>query len=666
MTTKYVFQQSQIPKLDSPFGQRMANDLWNKFLWFSDSRRDQEEIVRECDEAYLCHRYVPDTGAIELIEDGEFGESDLHDISNLISIRLALAQMPRNEDWLTVSSQEGEADDKVQAIAAQQMFLHRKARSRRQMQRIYKQEIVRGSTYGFYDWEDHYRYRRATPAENAREITKFLRSQGMRPEDARKFTVARGKELTFSGPVLTPVDFYDVWVNPRTDIIVSRTPAYILRRFKFVSELKDQVDENDKPVYKNLKDLEPYTLEEIETSTELGGGRIGSVRLFGQGRRAHQSHVKMVPVYMFYLPYYEFEGYKFYDTYFHLAISRKGPRARLILIEENQNDLGLNHLLMDHYIDFYTQTPYGISGIQYQVPKLRQKDFLQLLTVTGAAHSIFGPSLVYEAAFRDEDEISYRAGDFNYVLENPLGLDVIKPIEMPQRGVQLGEQALRFWAEEIKAGSGVEGLSTDSGARTLSKPKTATEVSRDVSSGSFFLDNQAENGLDLLTEYVQGVWLLTQKNIKPSAENPNVIEYQKYLGDKVIDSFLSIQDLNVKRSVQVTGISGKLKGQQDVDNMLKLFEVAGQVPDPRMTPIKMFLAQRMSQKLDVKIPEEFMASPEELVATNPEVQMLALQNALQNPEIMQQVAQMLAPHLQPQGGSPNGGVAQAQPINQPQ
>lgn len=659
MTTKYVFQQSKIPAFNSPFGERMAADLWEKFLWFSDHRRGREEWVAECDAAYLCHRYVPDTSGIELLEDGEFGESDLHDVANTISIRLALALMPRNEDWLTVSSREGEADDKVAALQAHQMFLHRKARTRRQVQRTFKQGIVRGSTYLWYDWEDRYRLRRATPADHAREIGIFLRSQGMSARDARRFTTARGKELTFSGPVIQPVDFYDVWVNPRTDIIANRNPAYILRRFKFVTELEDQVDDNDDKVYKNLKGLEPFSLEELHSSTELRGGRLGSDRLFngGRGPGSHQSNTKMVPVYMFYLPFYEFEGYKFYDTYFHLAISSRGKRARLILVEENQNDLGINHLLMDHYVDFYTQQPYGISGIQYQISKLRQKDFIQMVTVTAAGHSIFGPYLKMSSAFRDEDELNFAMGASNEVLDNPMGLDVVKPIEMPQRGVQLGEQALRFWGDEIRAGSGVDGMTPNNGARSVSSSPTATEINRDASSGSFFLDNQAENGQDLLSELVQGVWMLTQKNIKPSAEDPEKIEYQKYLGDKVIDSFLSIQDLNTKRSVQVTGISGKLKGQQDIQNMDKFFQTVGQIPDPRMTPVKMFLTQRMARKLDIPIPEEFMLPPEQLLAMNPEVQLLAMQNALQNPEVMQQIAQMLAPMMQqqqPQGGPPSG------------
>jgi hypothetical protein len=659
--SRFIFQQSKIPAFNSAFGKKLAKTLWDLRLYFGDHRKERERWVKECDAAYLCHRYVPDTGGIELIEDGEFGESDIHDAANIISIRLALALMPRNEPWLTVSSRDGEAEKITQGLTDLQMFLHRKARTRRQVQRAIKGGVIRGSIYMHYDWDDKYRLRRLTDAENAPEIEKFLTSSGLSKKDAKAFTRGRHKELIFSGPVVTPIDFYDVWIQPRVDLLNER-PATILQRFRQLSALKAEIDENDKPLYKNLDDVEPWDLEELENNTDLAGGRGGSDRLGSAPLRHYRSNVKLVPVYIFHLPYFELDGYEFWDTYFHVALSSKNSKPHLIRVEENPNDLGLNHLLIDHYIDFHTNEPYGISGVQYQLSKYHQKNFMQLLTVTAAAHSIFPPSLYMQNAFRDEDDLTFYAGGTIPVQENPLGLEVVKQLPMPDRGAQFGEQTLRFWAEEIRAGTGVDGLSTNNAARNLSSRKTATEVNSDNTAGSFFLDNQAENLQDLLTELVTGVFQLTQYRLKPSDENPNIVEYEKYLGDKVIQDTLQLADVQAKRSVQVRGITGQLNKEQETNNLLNMFQIAGQIPDPRMNAVKMYLAQKLANKLNVPLPPEMMMSPVELVATNPEVQMAALQNALQNPQVQAVAAQMMGGGQPQQQGEPAGGIAQGQSL----
>lgn len=662
---RYIFQQAKLPPLNSDFGQRLAKNLWDLKLWFGDARREREQWVEDCDEAYLCHRYKPNQEGIDLIDDGEFGESDLHDATNIVSIRLALALMPRNEPWLTVSSREDEADSVVQGIQDLQMFLHRKAKTRRNVQKAIKQNIVRGSTYLWFDWLDRYRKRRLTTAENAKAIHELLMAAEMTPEQANQVARGRYNELVYSAPIVQVVDFYDVWLHPRTDIINDHQPSYIRQKFPTLSHLYNEVDENDKPIYSNLKDLEPWPIEELMNSSELAGGRVGSNRMFGSTAGIHHySGCQLVPVYVIYLPYFKFEGKEFYDTYFTLAISYKGCKPRLIKIEENPNDLGISHLLIDHYVDFYTNTPYGISGIQYQVSKLRQKDFLQMLTVTAAAHSIFPPNLVLEEAFRDEDELSFAAGWSNYVQENPLGLEVVKPLQMPERGTILGQQALKFWADEMRAGTGVDGLTTDNGSRSLTKPKTATEINRDVSSGSFFLDNQAENMQDFLTNLCQGVYQLSTVNLKPSDERPGQLEYEKYLGDKVLTSYLEMEALReVKRSITVQGMTGQLNREQATQNLLKMFEITGQMATPRMEPIRMYLAQKLSKKLDANIPDELFAPTEQLLMENPEIQMGALQMAMQNPEMMQQILQALQPQIEvmmSQQGGPND-VDQAGP-----
>lgn len=638
---RYIFQQSKLPSFKSTWGRKLAKDLWQFKLYCHDARRSREQYVRECDESYLCKRIVPDTGAAELIEDGEFGESDIHDNANIVSIRLALSLMPRNDPWLTVTScTEQEPPGTVEGIQDWQMFLHRKARTRRNMQRTIKQGYVRGSTYLHYDWDTVYRLRKMTTAQHAVEIRKFLEEQGLPPSAAKKYSLGRVQEVLYNGPVIAPVDFFDVWVEPFTDIVNARRPTTILQRFRHKAQLMSEVDEFDQPVYKNLEDVEPFELSEIYHNRDLAGWRPASQRIFGAPTTAIKSGIKLVPVYIFYLSYYKTDdGIELHDTYVHVALSSKGFTPHIIKIEENPT--GLNHLLMDHYVDWFVPTPYGLSGVEFQVHKLNVKNFMQLLTMTGAAHSIMGPKLIYEPAFRDPDEIDFGAGGAIAVQENPLGLEVIRDVPGYQSGVLLGNQELRFLAEEMRAAAGVDGLAPDNGARSLTKPKTATEINRDVTSGSFFLDNQAENLNDMLTELCQGVYELSIQNMMPSEENEAVIEFEKYLGDRVVNSMLEIKDLQVRRGIQVRGINGQLNKQQATQNLLQMFQIASQIQDPRAVQINMFIAQKLSRKLDVNLPPELMMSPEEVVASNPQVQLAAIQQGLQNPEVVQALAQQM-------------------------
>jgi len=638
---KYIFQQSKLPSFKSAWGKKFANDLWNFKLYCHDARRSREQFVRESDDAYLCKRFIPDTGAAELIEDGEFGESDIHDNANLVSIRLALSLMPRNDPWLSVTScSEQEPPGTVDSIQDWQMFLHHKARTRRNVQRTIKQGYVRGSTYLHFDWQTEYRLRRITKAEHSHEIKKFLEEQGLPPSAARKFSMGRAKEVLYNGPVVTPIDFFDVWVEPFTDVINARRPTTILQRFRHLAMLQSEVDDNDEPVYSNLEDIEPFELSEIYHNRDLAGWRPASQRIFGAPTTAMKSGVKLVPVYIFYLPYYKTDdGIELFDTYVHLALSSKGFRPHIIKVEENPT--GLNHLLMDHYVDWFVPTPYGLSGVEFQVSKYNQKNFLQLLMITGATHSIMPPKLLLESAFRDPEELDFGAGGAIPVLDNPLGLDVIKSVPGYEQGTMLGEQVLRFYAEELRAAAGVDGLAPDNGARSMSKAKTATEVNRDVTSGSFFLDNQAENLNELLTSLCQGIYELSTQNMMPSDDNPSIIEFEKYLGDRVIQAQLSIKDLQVKRGIQVRGINGQLNRQQETQNMLQMFQIASQIQDPWASAVKLFIAQKLGRKLNINLPPELEMTPEEAVATNPQVQMAAIQQGMQNPQVMQAIAQQV-------------------------
>jgi hypothetical protein len=657
LSSKYVFQQSKIPNFNGYWARRLARYIWDLKLHYHDQRKPKDVYVRECDEAYLCHRYIPDTGAIRLIEDGEFGESDVHDNANIISIRLALALMPRNEQWLIPESLEEDATDDVAGLIHDlNMDVHRKARTRRNLQRYIKQLYVRGSSYLWYDWNDEYRYRRLTDdIENKAAFEKHVSSLGLSKKEAKEYTRGKQKELTFSGPLIQPIDYFDVWIEPLVDIVNNRRPSTILQRFRPLAKLMNEEDMLGRKLYSNLENVTEWSLEELYQNDQLAGGRYGSLRLFGLPPVNFTKGIKLVPTYVCYFPYLKFEGMEFWDTYFHILLDHKGYTPRIIRVEENPDDAGVNHLLMDHYVDHYVKMPYGISGCQYQLSKYHQKNFLQLLTITAAAHSVFPPNLVLESAFRSEEQLSFNAGDTIGVLDNPLGLDVIRPMTMPTQGSQLGQEMLRFIGDDLRAQSGVDGLTSDNPSRSLGKRKTATEVNADVSAGSFFLDNAAENITDNLIDLIQGTWQMMQQNLKPDS-NDKII-FQRMQGDKWKKAELHLKQLKAERSITILGVNGQLNKQQEMQNLTTMFQAAATVQDPRVAALRVLMFIKMCKKSNIQVPPELEMNPAQAVAENPQAQIAAIQQALQNPQIIQaalqnpQIRQIIIQGLQ---GTENG------------
>lgn len=620
--TKYIYQPAFLEPFTSERMKDLGNQLWDYLIYFKEARKKREQKIIECDEAYLCHRYAPDTGAIQLIEDGEFGESDVYDNMNLMSIRQALTLMPRNFPWLTPSSRESEADDVVTAIQDHQIFMHRRSRTRRNIQRHLKQKNVRGRSGIYWEWREEGVWRRITDvAENAVQVKNYLKKSGMTRKDAQKLTNGRYFHIVNNGPVIQPIDWFDLWIDPAADLPNHRRPAKIIRRYRMLEELRSEEDEVGKKKYSEdvLKELKEFTVQEIyQNRDQSGANKQASIRIHGTAPVNETYQVKYVPVYVIYVPLFvhTYNGHtdKYYDTYFEIAQGKDG-RGFILFAEENPSDLGHSHILVDDCIDWFTATESGGLGlVEKQLSRYRQKNLIQLLMVTGAVHSIFPAQLVLSGAFRDDEEVSFAPGWLNMVQENPLGLDIMRPVPTPERGVQLGEQLLRFYADDMRASSGVDGLTTDNAARSLTKPKTATEINRDMSSGSLYLDNQAENDAELLTDLTQAIFEESQKRLIPDREG--MLDYERYLGSKIVQGRLAYSDFMVPRSITVQGINGAENMAQRMQDLLQGLDIAtralatGQFPQAAAFAQVAFI--EIWRKLNIPMPTGMDRAPNTL------------------------------------------------------
>ena len=642
---KIVYEQSDIPSFDSEYMTRFAYHLWQMKLYWHDARRPLEMKWRECDEAYLCYRRLPNTGGMDWVDDSEFGETDVFDNVNLLSLRMSLALMPRDYRWLTVSSREGEASELIEAIQDQQIFMHRKARTRRQYARVIKQNIVRGTTAAMWTWRDNVRYRRLTTVETKPHLRKHLKAMGADPKDINKIIRARVPETTFSGPHIRPLDTFDLWIDPHLDLTNTVYPATIVQTFHFLPDLEDAVDDNGQKLYKNLEGLTPFSVEQIYAwdnnfrmrSPEV----IGVFPMFGLYPARITGFTKLVPVYIFHFPYLKFEGEEWFDTYFHVALNNGFKYPRIIKIEENPSDSGRPHVLIDNYIDWFTNIGWGISGVEKALTYYRQKNLLQAVTTNAAVATTFPGYLIYSEAFRDDQEVNFSPGALNEVSHNPLGLKVVEPVPAPAQGLQLGLQDLRYWAQEIRTKMGVDGLAVDNPSRSITKEKTATEVDADATSGSSLLEDLVEKSSDMLTDICQGVYEASRMNLKPDAEG-NIV-FEKALNDRIQQVTIPAGALDVERTIQVNGYMGALNKAQEMRQKIQALQLTEEVAKvlPSAVPMIQKLWVSILRGLNVPIDPKELMSPEELAAANPQLQMQTLQNAVQNPQVVQAVLEQI-------------------------
>jgi hypothetical protein len=291
--------------------------------------------------------------------------------------------------------------------------------------------------------------------------------------------------------------------------------------------------------------------------------------------------------------------------------------------------------LVDNYIDWFTNIGYGISGVEKTLTYLRQKNVLQALTMNASAATVFPAQLVYADAFRDDTEVNFSPGALMNVSHTPLGLDVIKPVPAPATGLQLGLQDLRFWGDEIRAKMGVDGLAAGNAARSITKGKTATEVNSDESSGSTFIDDHVENSSYMLTEYCQGAFEESRKNLKPDAEGN--LAFERALADRVTRVTMPFKQFDVERTIQVQGYLGSLNKAQEMQNIQMALQMTKELSQalPNGAMVLQKLWARAMERLNMPLSPQELMSPQQIAAADPKVQLQAVQAGMQDPEVIQ-------------------------------
>lgn len=658
MPSQFIYRQEELPPLTSDFMMTLARRLFHMKEYYHWARRPLEDSWRACDDAYLCYRELPENEGMIWADKSDFGATDIFDAVNSWSTRVSLAMMPKDESWLTVVSRQNDDAQIVKQIQDQQIWMHRKARTRRQWARHIKQLAVRGTSGILWTWEDVTRNRRLSNAVGRKKMKQFMKKNGADPKDIKLVGQVRIPETIFAGPHIRVLDSYDVFLDPQADLTNDRHSTTIVQTFRRLSDLMNEYDTDGEPMYDQevLKTIKPFLAEDIYVKDTIGAQRLRSLNTMGvfPQNQAFRT-LELVPVFIVYTPYFEHEGEEFFDTYFHIAQSADGNAVSIIRIEENPSDDGHRFVIVDTMVDWFNNTAYGISPVEKLVSKYRQKNVIEAIVLNAALVTVFPAYNVLSGVVRDDTGISFAPGAINEIAFNALGLDFIKPMPVPETGLQIGLKELQWWGQSIAEGFGTQGMYNDDPSRTLSTRETATSVNMRATSGNVAIDEIAEKLGDSLQELCQGVFDVSRQMLQGDGKN---IEYGAQAGAGQMQvRELRLDEFKEPRDIEVLGLHGVPNKIQEIQELREALQVIGQAAPalPNAGVLAQTVAMQLLSKLNVSIPDEAKISPEQIAAADPRVQAMALQSLLQQrPDIAHKLAMAGGNNGAGQGQAPQG------------
>lgn len=661
---KIQYRIKDLPDFNSNTMLSLARRLWETKMYYEWARRPLLEIWRQCDDAYLCYRQLPHNEGMQWTDKSDFGETDIFDGVNMLATRLSLAMMPKDASWLTVVSRQGDDAKVVEAIQAQQLWMHDRAHTRRMVARHLKQLMVRGTSGLYVTWEHRERQRKLSTAEGRRRLKRLLKTGQIDTATANKIDDIYIPVTDYVGPKIRVIDSLDLYMDPAHDLSVDRRTSTIVATYRRLEELKLETDRAGNPLYENLEGLEPYTPTEIYMEDIEGSNRIRDLNTMGVfPQNQPYRNEGFVPVYVCYFPYYEHEGEKFFDTYFHLARSRQGKIARLIRIEQNPSEEGHQFLIKDTMVDWFGNTAYGISLVEKLLAKYNQKNVLAAITLEAALTSVFPAYLVMAGMLRDDTGISFSPGALTEVEQNQNGLKIIEPVPINPQGVQIGLAELRWWAENIATGFGEWGAISQGDQKSASNRETATSVNVKATSGSAALDELVEKFSVSMQELGQLCFDLSRQEMEPDKDGK--IKFTKMNGvGSASEEGIDWDQFQAPRDIVVSGENGHYNRAQEIMNLNEaikgIAQLAG-VPGalPNAAQLIEPLMERLLNKMNVEIPPGAKMSDVALAVHNPEIQKAVIQDFLKkNPQIGSILQGAMSQLQQPK----NSNGANPQPI----
>lgn len=644
--SEFVYQQTNMPACKSAVCDALAKHFYQTYMEWQWARMPLVAQWDENDRVFLCKRKLPEIDGFPFLDPANpWGPTDIFDYVNQWAMRMSLAMFPKDDTWCTlVAKNAQEPPATTNAAKAQHLWMHRQIRTRLFYGMHLRQVAVRGTSTLFLDWRTETITGKVISARAGMNMRRYARQTGMPIEQMRAFQQMSKiveRKVIYNGPVIRVMDTRDVLFDPEADLSYDRKIPMIIQTYRRPSDLENEIDAFGNKVYENLDDLPTMKASELYYQGWDMTGRLTSLNMLGINPQHYTTKsADLAKVLVCYAPYLKFEGYEFYDTYFHIA--ERFGQVRIIRMEASPTtENGARHLLTDTFIDWFTGHPYGISSVEKLVPTYDRAAFIDALQLSSGAAAAFPAIAVPAGTFKD-DIVDRTPSAINEIAGNISGPDLVHSLPSTQPGAEFAMQQLKWYSEKMAASFGSYTNIQDNPTRSVSSRKTATEANIEASGSNLSIDEQTEKFSPTQQEACQ--WMLDMSQVKLTGDvsqvsGKKVVTYGVTTGNSMIGAEMTLNDFQQPRTVEILGQHGAINKQQSIQNKVQALTEVVQLTSliPNGPALAQNLLQGLFSDLNLETLPTVWLAPEQLAAQNPQVMQQAAMNAIQNPQIMIQM-----------------------------
>lgn len=672
------YNQSDLPKPKSETGEKIARYIYDWYMYARDARTDLENVIwPACDDAYHCIRTLPRNKAMKFVDQGDIGESDLKTIVETMSDSLLLALMGRDDTWFQPIAYKEEEQWIQNSVRDYMASRHRAAQTRNQYGQHLCQVMRRGTSAISVEWKKDIRMVRLDPAASVAlvpQIQQMALDQGAEidPRDiAKALKRERTEQVDFSGPVIRPLDMYDVILDPIADLRRMEDQPMATIVYKTPEELKNAEDENGNKFYSNLEDLYEWEPQEVYMHDPM---RYRSTMTMGLNPfLSGDTQSKFIPVLIYRKQVLTIDGDTWVDCFFHVALHQDKNGGRLIACHENPSDQGRKDVFIDTYRE-WLNCAYGMSMIEKSIPDWQKKNVASALGLNAALIEIFPPLAAIAGLLTDDRVIDVTPGGYNVISYKPsVGTGFCAPIPIAQNGAERSMVYERYLGQKMLAQGGAYGAIMNDPTKTMSAEKTATQINTETTSGIAGRDNLLEKLSGNLEKVNQAMYDACRQY-----EEEDMIKFISGLDPENPQmGSITKEILDQDRRMVCTGWKGLQNKQQELAEVREMFQAFVSGNATQLLPTGVLMLQEIIMKylglLGFKNLAQYRTDPMQLLLQSPQVQqeltqMMMQLNQFMNqsqlpPNVWQPVLQMIAqtlqiqPPQQPAPGQPGSGQA---------
>lgn len=667
------YNQSKLPNPKSDVGQKIADYVYEWYQYSMMARLNlTQDIWPKCDDAYHCIRQLPTNNAMKWADTGDLGETDLKDAVDFLSDAIMLSLMGRDDSWFQPVSYKTEEQGIQNIIRDYLAYKHREAGTREAYGIHLSQVMRRGTGAIALEWKKEIRMVRMGPVESlamAPDVQNMVAMQGGEVPEAADIAKVmqrmRREEVAFNGPVIRPLDMYDVFLDPIADVRNIHDAPMATLVYKTPEELQNtyKEDNEDEKFYSNLEDLKEWSPEEIYLNDPQ---RYRSTQTMGINPfMTGDKRAKFIPVLVFHKQVLKLDDNVWVDCYFHVALTGSKTGGRLIACHENPSDAGRRDVFIDTYRD-WLNCSYGISAIEKSLPDWNKKNVASALGLNAALIEIFPPLAVISNMLVDDRRMDVKPGGYNVISFKPsIGTNFAAPLPISKGGAENAMGYSRFLGQKILGQMGAYGSIMQDPTKSMTSAKTATQINTETTSGTVGRDNFLEKLTKNLEHLCQAFYDLCRQN-----EQEDMIQFIQNVdssGDVSVQK-LSKEILDQDRRIVVTGWHGMQNKQQELEATKEILQVLTQGNGIQFLPTGSLIAQDVLFKLlgllGLKDIAKYKTDPAELLIQQQSVQMELQQMLMQMaqlgvpPQLLDFIAQTLKvqPMPAPAPGMPGAPV----------